>query len=154
MLSKLLPPVLTLLGAVWMVFLFCNPADVTYNGKGLNDEDISVSCTPFGNLGRSERRSMEHAPIDWRIAAQKYAGQLKAAGDGDNSEKLVTELEQTIVADCQRARQDRIALLIIAALVTGLLATYSLLRPRPPRAPFQRPSPAYTTPQPMSGPNR
>lgn len=152
MLSKLLPPVLTLLGAVWMVFLFCNPADVTYNGKGLNDEDISVSCIPFGNLGPSERRNMEHGPSEWRIAAQKYAEQLKAAGD--NRQNLDTELEQTIVADCQRARQDRIALLIIAALVTGLLATFSLLRPRAPRAPFQRPSPAYAAPQPMRGPGR
>ncbi|MEV5967443.1 hypothetical protein AB0L70_37080 [Kribbella sp. NPDC051952] len=153
MLSKLLPPVLTLLAAVWMIFLFCNSPDVTYSGKGLNDGDISVSCIPFGNLGPSERRSMEHGPVDWRIAAQKYAEQLKAAGDGNASQDVVTELEQTITGDCQRAKQDRLALLIVAALITGVLATFSLLRLSAPRAPFQRPSPAYA-PQPMRGPNR
>ncbi|MGW6278507.1 hypothetical protein [Kribbella sp. NPDC055071] len=127
-LSKL-PAALAVLGGVWMLFLFFNSADVTYDGYRSDDAEISVNCTPLGSLETS-RLQMDHSSFDGRQAAQTFAGQLQKAGQGDNSEKLVTQLEQKVTADCQEARLDRVALLVLVSLITGLLATAALVRAR------------------------
>lgn len=125
-LSKL-PAALAVLGGVWMLFLFFNSADITYGGYRSDDADIAVNCTPLGSL-ESSRLQMDHPNPDQRMAAQTFAEQLQRAGDGDNSEKLFTQLEQAVASDCQEARQNRVALLVIVSLATGLLTITALRR--------------------------
>jgi hypothetical protein len=123
-----LPSVLALLGGVWMLFLFFNAADVMYFGPDQSDDRVEVSCDPFVRMSGGPRDFDDPLTIEQRRAVSDYVERLREYESGTEQEKVRTDAEQSVLADCARARQDRVALMILVATGTVLLVTRQLIR--------------------------
>ena len=61
-----------------------------------------------------------------------YVDQLREYETGTEQQKVRADAEQAVLADCARARQDRVALMILIATATILLVTIQRTRSRTP----------------------
>jgi hypothetical protein len=121
--------VLALLGAVWMLFLFFNSADVKY--YGFDDEPVAVKCPALGRLSSERQELDEPLSEDESDVFSAYMDKVRASNDPPQTQQeKEVEVRQTILADCQQARTDRVALLILVTFATGLLVFAQVLRSR------------------------
>lgn len=121
---------LALLGAVWMLFLFFNSADVKYFGFDGGDP-IGVKCPALGRFSSEMQDLDEPLTDDESDALSAYMEKVRASDETPESQqKGEADARQTILADCQQARTDRLALLILVTFATGLLTFAQVLRSR------------------------
>ncbi|TCC45026.1 hypothetical protein E0H75_31390 [Kribbella capetownensis] len=122
--------VLALLGAVWMLFLFFNSADVKYD-DGFDGDPVSVKCPALGRLSSETQDLDEPLSDDESAVLSAYMEKVRASDDPpETQQERAVDARQTILADCQQARTDRVALLILVAFATGLLIFAQVLRSR------------------------
>jgi hypothetical protein len=122
-----LSTVLILLGGVWMLFLFFNAADVQYFRPGLNDR-ISIGCAPLGRLTTTVESLSNPLTGEQSEAVTAYVNKVEEDESSTDLNQTRFEAEQAILASCDRARLDRVALLILVAFCTGLLIVSRLVR--------------------------
>ncbi|TCC57612.1 hypothetical protein E0H73_30055 [Kribbella pittospori] len=121
---------LALLGAVWMLFLFFNSADVKYYGFD-NGDPISVKCPALGRLSSETQDLDEPLSEDESDALSAFMDKVRGSDEpAESQQKTEDEARQTILADCQQVRTDRVALLILVTFATGLLTFAQVLRSR------------------------
>ena len=125
-----LSPVLAVLGGVWMLFLFFNAADVMYIGPDQSDDRVKVACAPLGRLSGTVEDFDDPLTTEQRLVVSQYVDQLREYESGTEQQKVRTDAAQSVLADCGRARQDRVALLILVATATILLVVTQLPRSR------------------------
>lgn len=142
-----LSTVLILLGGVWMLFLYFNAADVQYFRPGSNDQ-ISIGCAPLGRLSTTVESLSNPLTGEQSEAVTAYVNKVQDDESSNDLNQTRFEAEQSILASCDRARLDRVALLILVAFCTGLLIVSRLVRPRhdPTPEPDQDAQPAAPEP--------
>ncbi|WP_406047415.1 hypothetical protein [Kribbella sp. NBC_00889] len=120
---------LALLGAAWMLFLFFNSADVKYSG--FDGDPVGVKCPALGRLSSETQDLDEPLTEDESDAFSAYVDKVRASDEPpEYRQKREVDARQTILADCQQARTDRVALLILVTFATGLLTFAQVLRSR------------------------
>ncbi|MFG1625142.1 hypothetical protein [Kribbella sp. NPDC049227] len=120
---------LALLGAVWMLFLFFNSADVKYDG--FDGDPVSVKCPALGRLSSETQDLDEPLSEAESDVLSAYMNKVRASDDPPQlQQKREVDARQTILADCQQARTDRLALLILVTFATGILTFAQVLRSR------------------------
>ncbi|MFI6831670.1 hypothetical protein ACIBG5_31520 [Kribbella sp. NPDC050241] len=118
---------LALLGAAWMLFLFFNSADVKYSG--FDGDQVRVKCPALGRLSSDTQDLDEPLTEDESDAFSAYMDKVRASDEPpEYQQKREVDARQTILADCQQARTDRVALLILVTFATGLLTFAQVLR--------------------------
>jgi hypothetical protein len=130
---------LGLLGCGWLLWLFFSSPDLTMWPAGSGEASVTVSCRPLGSLSRepldpddpltSEQGSM----VDDYV---KKASQDNPRADQQRLNDLEDEVETAIVTHCEAVRLDRVALLGVTALPTGLLLLIAVVGARPWRNPY------------------
>ncbi|MEU4192345.1 hypothetical protein AB0E69_10620 [Kribbella sp. NPDC026611] len=128
--SKVLA-VFALLGFVWMLYLFFNAADLEYTGQRYEEKHLKIRCVSLGEVGFMGRNvSGRGLPAGSVNDISDFVDQAKRDGE-DNPDRYRAELEQTVVADCQTARTNRLTLLMLVTTITSVLTISSLLLRRP-----------------------
>jgi hypothetical protein len=120
---------LAVLGAAWMLFLFFNPADVKYSA--FDGDPVGVKCPALGRLGSETQDLDEPLAEDESDALSAYMDKVRASDEpAEDQQKREVDARQTILTDCQQARTDRLALLVLVTFATGLLIFAQVLRSR------------------------
>jgi hypothetical protein len=125
-----LPSVLALLGGVWMLFLYFNSADVTYYGPDQSDDRVKVACEPLGRWTGAAESLDGPLTGKQRQVVYEYVNDLREYESTAEQDEVATDAEQAVLADCARARENRLALLILVATGTILLVMTQLTRSR------------------------
>jgi hypothetical protein len=140
-----LSTVLILLGGAWLLFLYFNSADVQYFGHESNDE-MSLACAPLGSLRLTVHDLDDPLTLDQRAAVSAYVSKVQESDSSRDLEPIRSDAEQSVLADCEQARLDRVALIVLVAFATGLLVVSRLIRSR--LDPTPEPDQATTTADP------
>jgi hypothetical protein len=114
---------LGLLGSVWLLWLFFSSPDLTmWSGSG--NARVTVSCQPLGSLSREPVDPDDPLTGEQADVVDGYVEKARENIPPTEQQRLndvSDDVETGIVTNCQAVRLDRVALMGITALPTGLL---------------------------------
>jgi hypothetical protein len=149
---------LGLLGFGWVLWLFFSSPELTMWPPGSGEASVTVSCRPLGSLSREPLDPDDPLTSEQSSIVDDYV--KKASQDDAGQQRLndlQDEVETAIITHCEAVRLDRVALLGVTALPTGLLLLVAVVGARPWRNPDPDSAPtpdsdSAPTPDPDSAP--